>query len=80
VIKLVHFCGYFRKISCRFGVVFVLFGLPKSNFAVCSELLDFPNPSEIVIFGLVLIFFENACFYFPLIFLFNSGNSNYTFF
>jgi len=29
VIGLVHFCGYFRELSCRFGVVRVMFGISK---------------------------------------------------
>ena len=29
MIKLMHSCGYFRELSCRFGVFRVMFGIPK---------------------------------------------------
>lgn len=29
VMKLVHSCGYFRKLSCRLGVIRMMFGILK---------------------------------------------------
>ena len=37
--RLVHSCGYFRDLSCRFGVVGVMFGISKRVTSLCFRAL-----------------------------------------
>ena len=47
MIVMVHSCGYFRELSCRFGVVCVVFGIPKRITLLCFWTLS-------AIFSLIL--------------------------
>ena len=40
MIALVHSCGYFRELSCRLGVVRVMFGIPKGVASLCLPALS----------------------------------------
>ena len=35
-----HSCGYFREKSCSFGVVRVMFGIPKGVTSLCLRALS----------------------------------------
>ena len=38
--ELAHYCGNFRTLSCRFGVVRLMFGIPKKVRSLCRRALS----------------------------------------
>ena len=39
VVELAHSCGYFRELSCRFGFVRGMFGIPNRVTSLCLPAL-----------------------------------------